>query len=144
MKEKVINLYKKALDFAKNNLYLTIGIAVAVVVLIGVIVAIAVSGNGGTAESSEWGVGLTENIPEFDGNCESTVISDGFCAAYYNDVKGDEVEEYIDKIESECNVRFEGDKYPRSAAYGEKIIAIHYNVTEMKFSVTVVSKTNNT
>ena len=140
MKEKIIDIYKKTLDFAKSNRYVTIGIAVAIVVLIAVIVIISVSGNGTDATNGDWGDGLTEKIPRFDGNCTNSVITDSFCAAYYTDVTGDAVEEYIDKIESECNVKFEGERYPRSATYGEKIIAVHYNVTEKKFSVTVVLK----
>ena len=50
-----------------------------------------------------------------------------------------QINEYIKLLERECKIKFDGEKYPRKAIMGDKIIVIHYNVTEMNFSVTVAS-----
>ncbi len=147
MKDKIIGIIKKAVEFIKKNAVLSICCAVALAVIIIVIILVSVLGdnNGKKNNNDNWGIGITEDIPEFDGTCDSIESNeDGYCVAYYSDVTGDEVSEYISEIETECGVKFEGSKYPRSAVYDDKIIVIHYNVTEMKFSVTVVSKTVNT
>jgi len=147
MKDKITNTIKKAVEFLKNNAVLSICCAVALVLII-VVVAVLVSSNDTKDKKDnidvQWGSGITENIPEFDGECDSLNGEDGYCVAYYSEVTGQEVADYISKIETQCGVKFEGSEYPRSAVYGDNIIAIHYNVTEMKFSVTVVSKTANT
>lgn len=136
MAEKIIN-------YIKTHLLVVCGITVAVIALI---VAIALlSGNDSeTAEEHEWGDGITDNIPEFSGTPESFDFgSDGsYAAAYYSGVTSEQVSEYIVKLESKLEIDFSSDKYPCSAVCGEKIIVIHYNVTEMRFSVTVTAKTN--
>ena len=146
MKEKIIELFKKAVAFAKDQKILVICSAAALAVIITGAVLIAASGedNVNNDSENEWGIGITENIPEFEGECDGIMLEENFGTAYYSNVKSDEIEAYISKIETECGVEFEGDKYPRSAVYGDRIIAIHYNVTEMKFSVTVVTETANT
>lgn len=147
MKDKIQGIIKKTVDFLKNNVILSICCAAALAVVIIVIVLVSASGGDDDKKNfdGKWGDGITENIPEFDGKCDSLQNDeDVYCVAYYSEVTGEEVAEYISEIENECDVKFEGSKYPRSAVCGDKIIVIHYNVTEMKFSVTVVSKTVNT
>ncbi len=88
---------------------------------------------------SFWGKGITEGIPAFDGELASTDTdqSGSYFTAYYNNVSGEQISDYISAVEQKCGVSFTGDRYPRSAIYSDRIIAIHYNVTEMRFSVTV-------
>lgn len=142
MKEKILSFLTKALEFFRKNLVLSISVAVAVVVIAVVLIVVLASGgdNDNTLESS-WGSGITESIPEFDSDFDHIKkMGDEYCVAYYSDVTGESVAAYIAEIEEQCNVKFGGDKYPRSAIYGDRIVAIHYNVTEKKLSVTVVSK----
>ena len=142
MKEKILDFWNKAVAFAKNNRVVCISCLAALVVVVTAIVVIAVVGREPSdSKDGAWGYGITEDIPEFDGKCDSIDESGkDYFVAYYSDVSGNEVSEYIAEIEQKCEIKFKGDKYPRSAVYGDRIIAVHYNVTEKKFSVTVVSK----
>ncbi len=147
MKEKVLDFFNKVLAFFKKNRIAAISVAAAAaVIVVAVIVVLSFGGDSDNTSESKWGYGITESIPEFDGDCDRIDKSgSGYCVAYYSDVTGDEVSEYISELEEKCNITFNSDKYPRSAVYGDRIIAVHYNVTEKKFSVTVVSKnTENT
>jgi len=87
----------------------------------------------------KWGEGITADIPEFTKQGEIRSASDGsYASAYYSDVSGEEIKAYISALEQECGVKFSGEKYPMTVEYGEKTIILHYNVTEMEFSVTVI------
>lgn len=94
------------------------------------------------SEAGDWGDGITEGIPAFRPGTEELVFGgDGsYAAAYYSEVTGEQAETYIAALEAECGIAFGGAQYPRTAVYGEKLIAIHYNATEMKLSVTVTLK----
>ncbi len=132
MKEKIYN-------FLKNNTALVMcGAAVAVMIIVLVLV-FALGGSGEEQNDMSWGSGLTESVPEFGGEREALESGNGFVAAYYNNVTSEQVEAYTERIESECGVEFSSDKYPRSAITEDRIIVIHYNVTEMKMSVTVTT-----
>lgn len=138
-----MSLINKIAEYVKSNRKTStviVGSAVLVSVII-IVLAISLSGGDDMPEAS-WGIGITESVPEFSGSAETLdIASDGsYAAAYYNGVTTEQVNGYILQIEQECGVQFTGDKYPRSAVYGERIIAIHYNVTEMRFSVTVTQK----
>lgn len=142
MKEKILDVFNKSLAFFKKNLVLSISIAAAVVVI--AVVLIIVLASGGDTDSSHesgWGYGITANIPEFDGDFDHIKkVGNESYVAYYSNVAGESVSAYMDEIEEKCNVSFGGDKYPCSAVYGDRIIVLHYNATEKKLSVTVVSK----
>jgi hypothetical protein len=73
----------------------------------------------------------------------SVKVSETHAAAYFEDVSSEEVSEYLTLIEEKCDVVFENERFPRSAVCDDKIIAIHYNVTEKKLSVTVAAKGDN-
>ena len=144
MKEKIIN-------FIKSNALLSCIICAFVVALLtSVIVAAVMIPDGesdvSAAESNEakhkieWGKGITDGVPEFSGEPVSVEGTDGYVAAYYENVRSEQIAEYISLVENELGIKFSSDKYPRSAVWGDKLIAIHYNVTEMKLSVTVVSE----
>ncbi len=85
-----------------------------------------------------WGTGITQGIPEFDHVSESyTVSEDGsYAVAYYNNVSGDEIAKYLSTL-AESGINLKSGVYPASAILEDKIITVHYNVTEMLFSVTV-------
>lgn len=144
MKEKIITLFNKSVSFVKKNFILSISVAIAIAVITTVIILVCTLGKSeDSKEHDDWGNGITENIPKFDGKCDAIEKNgNDYCAAYYSDVTGNEISEYVSELESVCKISFSGDKYPRSAVYEDKIIAIHYNVTEKKFSITVVSKAN--
>ena len=131
---------EKALNFLKKYKYYAIGAAVLLAVLIVIVCIVAGNGKNGD-DDAKWGDGLSKGIPRFVGEGETITVGDGYIAAYYNDVSSESIEEYVLKLESTLKIDFEGDKFPRTAIYGDKIITLHYNVTEMKFSVTVT--TNN-
>ncbi|MBO5786007.1 MAG: hypothetical protein J6R45_01660 [Clostridia bacterium] len=127
--------------FAKKYKYIIASVSALLLVLIIVITALASGGDKGEGSEAEldWGEGITEGIPEFDGELASKSCGEGYAAFYYKNVTGEQVGDYTALIENECGTEFSSDRYPRSAKYGEKTVVIHYNVTEMKMSVTVTS-----
>ncbi len=145
----------KITEFIKTKPILAWAIGTVAVALV---VACAVSGIFLAVHSSDddendemngdvnWGEGVTESIPEFEPKSDSEKSikrTENGVVAYYSEVTGEQVDEYTALVAKECGIKFTGDKYPRSAVYGDRIIAIHYNVTEMKMSVTVVKNSEN-
>jgi hypothetical protein len=147
----------KILEFIKEKPILSTVIICAVVALVISVTASLIIGavmkkdNSRPDDSSdeiqrtvEWGKGITEGIPEFKGNMEDSKSTGAFAAVYYINVTGEQVKDYIALVESQCGITFSNESgYPRSAIYGEKLIAIHYNVTEMQMSVTITKNENN-
>lgn len=139
---------EKILDFLKKNYILVICAACVVIALAALITAIASSRNesaesGSSVCSAEWGTGLTENIPEFSEKAVKITATSVSTAAYYENVSGEQISEYIKTLESECGIVFSGGGFPRSAIFGEKIVTVHYNATEKRFSVTVAASDNS-
>ncbi len=83
---------------------------------------------------------VSQVLPEFFKSPDSVDVSDGYAAYYYSDVTENDVSEYVSKLEKELGVKFENEIYPKTADCGDKIIAIHYGVTEKRLSVTVAEK----
>ena len=132
---------KKIVNFAKDHFGLTLGILSVSIVAIVILTTIL---SGGTQASGRWGKGITKGIPMPDDiKSVSVNVSDSYAAAYFEDVSSEEVSEYISLIEDKCDVVFTNDRFPRSAVSEDKIIVIHYNVTEKKLSVTVAAKGDN-
>lgn len=137
MKEKISGF----LSALKRNITVTACIALVFLVII-ILVAIF-SDSEETAENNfSWGDGITEGIPSFNGENEKLDVGENgeFAAAYYTNVTGEGASIYIHKLEKELDVKFSENGYPRVAVYGDKLIAVHYNVTEMTCSVTVTVK----
>lgn len=128
----------KAFDLIKKYKYAVIA-GVALLLVLVIVIAIAASSSDRSHKSEKWGEGITEGIPQFDGSNEEIESGEGYVAAYYKNVSGDDIAEYVSELKSACGISFDGDKYPRTAIYGDRIITLHYNVTEMKFSVTVTN-----
>ncbi|MBO4452892.1 MAG: hypothetical protein J5793_03050 [Clostridia bacterium] len=82
---------------------------------------------------------LFDGIPEFPGEAYKTEAKDGAAVFYYSGVTGESVAQYAEKLYSEkgIDLRAESYIYPRSAVYGDRVIAISYNATEQNFSITV-------
>ncbi|MBO4276769.1 MAG: hypothetical protein J5925_00040 [Clostridia bacterium] len=80
---------------------------------------------------------LTEGIPEFPGEPYSFTEAGVSCAAYYEDVSGEEIFEYAALLKERCGIDLTSGAFPRAAEYGERTIILHYNVTEKYFSVTI-------
>lgn len=148
MKEKINEILTKAKKLflelknkvvgSKLALGITIGVAVALLALIIIIIALP-----DKTEDVSWGEGVTEGIPSFSNEYSSFRSDESYMTAYYTDVTTEQINEYISKLENDCGIKFNSDKYPRSAIYNDKLIAIHYNVTEKKFSVTVSLQGDN-
>ncbi len=155
IKLKATEFLKKTSEFVKKYPF-WVGLAIGAMV-ISVIVAVILSLPEKEAELSSdlesspeevsyvrafsvWGEGITSGVPQFSGNADSLDLdSDDYASAYYSDVTIEQANGYAEKLQNELGITFSySDKFPRSAIYGEKIIVIHYNVTEMKLSVTVV------
>ncbi len=138
MKDKIGGL----LAALKKNLAVTACVALVFLVIIVLVAVFSSAEDAGSAQDFEWGDGLTESIPAFSGEDEILTAGENgeYAAAYYSKVSGESVEAYIQTLEQELGIDFGEGEYPRSAVYGEKFIAIHYNVTEMTFSVTVAAK----
>lgn len=139
---------EKALDFLKKNYILIICAACVVIALAALITALASGGNktsDGSSQvySAEWGRGLTEGIPEFPEKAVSMTATAVSTAAYYENVSGGQITEYLQLLERECGLVFSGESFPRSAICGEKIVTVHYNATEKRFSVTVAAADNS-
>ena len=127
-------------DFAKKNFALTLGTCAALIIVVVVVVALAANGSG----NGKWGRGVTSGVPMPSGLDASSVnVTKNHAAAYFEDVTGEEVSAYIELVEDKCDVVFESDRFPRTAELDDKIIVIHYNVTEKKLSVTVAAKGDN-
>lgn len=138
MKEKLIGF----LSAVKRNITVTACVALVFLVIILLVAIFSEAEDAGTAQSFDWGDGITEGISAFTGENERLDADENgrYAAAYYTNVTGESAESYIAKLESELNIQFSENGYPRVATYGEKLIAVHYNVTEMTFSVTVTAK----
>ena len=149
MKEKTNAFLKKACEVflklktkitsSKRNLGITAGAVALIVVLIIVIIAWP-----SEEQEIKWGEGITEGIPSFSSEYNAFRADDSYMTAYYTDVTTEQVTEYASKLETDCGIQFNSDKYPRSAIYNDRIIVIHYNVTEKKLSVTVSLQGDNT
>lgn len=148
MKEKMNAFWKKACEtFQKLKTKVTsskqtLGITIGAVVLVLALIITVIAWPSGEKEI-EWGEGITEGIPSFSDNYSSFSSDESYMTAYYTDVTSEQINEYLSKLENDCGIKFNSDKYPRSAIYNDKIIAIHYNVTEKKFSVTVSLQGDN-
>ena len=148
MIEKIKSLTEKLRVLIRTNkkaFTVTTASLLAVVAVTILVCTAVLNENDGEVTDEEigfqWGDGVTEGIPEFSSDADNIEHSDEFAAAYYSNVKGERAEEYISLVEKECGVRFQGRQYPLTADLTDRIIAIHYNVTEMNFSVTVAKKT---
>ncbi len=131
-------VFDNIFDFSKKHFAITFGAVAVLVVLVIVIITVAAGG------ADKWGKGITAGVPMPSGlDAVSVKISETHAAAYFEDVSSEEVSDYIALVEDKCDVVFEGERFPRSASLEDKIIVIHYNVTEKKFSVTVAAKGDN-
>ena len=155
IKLKLTELFKRAFELVKKYPFWTGLIIGAAVILVIVAVVFSLPEKEAeplsdsessaerislTEEPSVWGEGITSDIPQFSVEADSLDLdSDGYASAYYSDVTIEQANSYAEQLQDELGITFSySDKFPRSAIYGEKIIVIHYNVTEMKLSVTVV------
>ncbi len=136
---------EKILEILKKYGY-TVGIVLVALIL--AILVIGFNACGKKDEPEESSKTQTEyycEIPEFSKNPDNTDSPEngGYTAFYYSDVSGEQVTEYIALLEKELKIKFNSNVYPKTAIYGEKIIAIHYNVTEKRLSVTIAEKEYN-
>ena len=111
--------------------------AVSAIVLLGLVLA-AVAAISGRNKVASWdGCPLTEGIPEFPAEAYSFTVNGSSCAAYYEDVSGDRINEYADLLKEKCGAEFSEGAFPRTAQIGGRTVILHYNVTEKNFSVTI-------
>ena len=138
MKDKIIGF----LSAVKRNITVTACVALVFLVIIVLVAVFSESLETASSEDFSWGEGITEGIAAFQGENEKLDFgkNGSYATAYYTNVTGENVNGYIEKLENELNIRFGESGYPRVAEYGEKLIAVHYNVPEMSFSVTVTAK----
>lgn len=139
-------LIKKAIHFFKKN-YIPVLVALSALIIVIVVLVIALSSGSEEPDDTEsvapkWENALTDGIPAFSEGYVNLDIGESYVAAYYERVESATVSEYVKTLENELGVSFSKEKFPYTAVYGEKIIALHYNVTEMRFSVTVTEKSN--
>ena len=126
------------INISSKKYYIIAAIAVAVAVLFAAImVAVNANETEGTEKNAWDEYVLTQDIPEFRGEYDNMVFTSDSVAAYYSAVTSEEIAEYVQKLYDECGIELNGEIYPRAAVYGERIIVLHYNVTEREFSVTV-------
>ncbi len=90
----------------------------------------------------EWGSGMTEGIPAFSGEIISKEIKEkGYSAVYYSNATLEQVENYINQLETQLNVDFaESEMFPKTVLWNQKLITLHYDSAEMKLSVTITEK----
>ncbi len=141
---KIKEFLNKTVDHIKANKKRSLLILISfLTVLALVITVICLSGNSPEEDPPQWGEGITEGIPAFGEEFKSFDADSSFQTMYYENVTTEQVKDYETRLSDQCGIVFQGEIYPRSAIYGDKIIVIHYNVTEMKFSVTVTQKSNS-
>ncbi|MBR5286879.1 MAG: hypothetical protein IKU30_08285 [Clostridia bacterium] len=141
MKEKL----KGFLSAVKRNITVTASVAAVFLVIIILVAVFSEAEEASTAKEFNWGDGITEGICAFTGENERLDADENgkYAAAYYTNVTGESVDGYIARLESELNIQFGENGYPRVADCGERLIAVHYSVTEMTLSVTVTAKGDN-
>lgn len=145
--ENVKNILNNIKNWALNNRKHAIitfsAIIAAIIIVVSVVLIFNKESRQAETEKFHWGDGITQNIPQMSETDGTTDFSENGNSAtlYYTNITTEQVNAYIIQIESQLGIRFQGDAYPRSAIYGDKIIAIHYNVTEMNFSITITTKT---
>ncbi len=137
---------EKILEILKKYSYTVVIVLVAAFLAV-LVIGFNSCGNGDdvSGESSRDKVHNYQEIPLFSKSPENVDSSDdkSYVAYYYTDVSGEQVSEYVAKLEKELGIKFKSEIYPKTASYGEKIIAIHYNVTEKRLSVTIAEKEYN-
>lgn len=139
MKDKLSRFFSAL----KRNITLTACVCLVFLILV-IFVAVFSKSNETATHDFRWGDGITEGIPAFSGENETFDIGENgeYAVAYYTNVTGEQASVYIDTLEKELNVEFSKNGYPRVGIHGDKLIAVHYSVTEMTFSVTVTAKSN--
>lgn len=153
-KETITSFSKKAIEYIKKYpVIFGCGAVVAVVISAVIIVLNSNNGSGNMPpvsseaspkETIQWGIGVTEGIPAFSEVADRLDLDNsGYGTAYYSGVTMEQANGYAEKLSDELGITFSQEQtFPRSAIWEEKIIVIHYNVTEMKLSVTVTEKSN--
>ncbi len=137
------DIASRFLSAIKRNLTLTSCVCLVFLVIV-ILVAVFSNSDETATPDFEWGDGITEGIPAFSGENEAFDADDSgkYAAAYYTNVTGEQASAYIDTVERELGVTFSNNGYPRIAVRDGDLIAVHYNVTEMTFSITVTAKSN--
>ncbi len=138
MMEKILEIIKKC-GYTIVMGILVISIAMASVALTGC------EKEDESRDDSKTESASSQSIPEFSKEPKTTDKAENgeYIAYYYEDVTSEQVSEYVVLLERELNISFKSEIYPKTAVYGEKLIAIHYNVTEKKLSVTIAEKEYN-
>ena len=136
-------LHKIITYIRENKKIAVITVAIILAIIAAIIVIICISGNSEQIDEQKWGEGLTKDVPMFSEEFKSFDFNENYQAMYFENVTTEQIKDYEAKLSELCGISFEGEIYPRSAVFGDRIIVIHYNVTEMKFSVTVTQKNNS-
>lgn len=130
----------KTLGFIRENI-----IALSVILLvivIGTICLVSLSGKGEPKQTSWPENDLTKGVPAFSGTPVSVTEEDNACAVYFTGIHREEADAYASELESALSVSFDKESYPRSAVCSDILITLHYNASEMDFSVTFAAKDN--
>ncbi|MBP5155210.1 MAG: hypothetical protein J6252_01355 [Clostridia bacterium] len=130
------NVLSALREFVSRRKKVLLG-AVSAIVMIGLVIA-AVASVSVRKKPGGWDAcPLTEGIPEFPAEAYSFTVNGSSCAAYYEDVSGDRINEYADLLKEKCGAEFSEGAFPRTAQIGGRTVILHYNVTEKNFSITI-------
>lgn len=127
--------FEKAADYIKNNI---ISLSVILLVLtVGIICLLSL--NSGSDQAVGWpDTELTEGIPPFESVPISVSENENATAIYFSEVHREEADSYALKLESALEVSCGNTKgYPKSFLLKEKSVTLHYNASELSFSVTI-------
>lgn len=120
----------------KHHRPLVIGVIAVLVAVTVLIVCLAGSGGEQSSEASCDAADYSEGYPEFDGELIKKELLDSSTVYYYSDVHREDVDAYAKLLEQECGASFGSSGYPTSIVCEDVVITLHYNASELEFSVT--------
>ena len=133
-------MFEKILDKIKAHAKTIIFTAVSVFIVVLVIVTAA-----GRENKTDWASSpVTADIPEFTAAKGDIEIGEGFAVGYYENVTSAQIAEYESLLAEKLGMVFPPKEFPCAKEYDGRLIILHYNVTEMNFSVTVTKTDKDT
>ena len=133
-------MLEKILDKIKAHAKTIIFTAISVFVVVLIIVTAT-----GREKGTDWASSpVTADIPEVTAAKGDIEIGEGFAVGYYENVTSAQIAEYESLLAEKLGMVFPPKEFPCAKEYDGRLIILHYNVTEMNFSVTVTKTDKDT
>ncbi len=134
--------FEKAVDFAKNNL---ISLSVILAVLaVGAVCLISLGGD--EQEALQWPeTEYTDGVPVFEGTPVAVTENDSSVAIYFDGIHREQADKYASELESSLKKPSGSSPkgYPKTFFLDDRSVTLHYNASELSFSVTIAKNIND-